>query len=439
MSDRIKKELDRIEIPNELNKRSKLGVMKAKSERPKRKLKRLAIPLVASAFLLFTTGVGAANIPNINNLVAIISPEIALMLQPIEISNESDGIKMEVVAAMNDNDMAVIYITLTDLTSNRIDETVDLYDYSFTDGHMFNSQIVDYDKQTNTATLRIQGNGGESLNDKKTNFHITSFLSDKQTFEITADDKLLEMASKSPQTVQLDMDNISGGGVMLFQTLKDQGVVQVLKPNLNDFTFPGIEFMNVSNIGMIDNHLHIQTRWTKDNIDDHGYFYLTDDSGNETRPSSINFGIDAADHTNYGNEYTEYIFNMNDKDLLGQKLLGNFVSNGKYTSGNWNVTFKMKSIQEEINSDLNMNFKTWSSKSFSVSPLGVTLYGNGTFNDSKEVDVSAKMTDGSVQPFDSMTSFSKGEKVKVKFMSSLPLDISKIKSISIDGNEIELK
>jgi len=438
MSDNIKKELEKIEIPKELHERSKLGVMKAKSEIPKRKFKKLTIPLVASLFLLLSTGVGAANIPSLNNLVAIVSPEIALMLQPIEMINESDGIKMEVVAAMNDNEMAVIYVTLKDLTSNRIDETLDIYDYSLTGAHIFNSQIVAYDEQTNTATLRIQGNGGESLNDKKTNFSITSFLSDKQTFEITADDNLLEMASKSPQTVQLNMDNIPGGGGSLFQKLENQGVVQVLKPNKKEIILPEIEFMQVSSIGMIDNHLHVQTRWTKDNVDDHGYFYLSDDSGNETHPSSISFGVDAAGHTNYGDEYTEYIFDINRVDLGGLKLLGNFVSNGKYTAGNWNATFKMQSVQDEINGDLNKNFGTWSSKSFSISPLGVTLYGNGTFNESTEIDVSVKMSDGSVHQLDSMTSLSKDEKVKVKFIPSLPLDVSMIKSINIDGNEIEL-
>lgn len=178
------------------------------------------------------------------------------------------------------------------------------------------------------------------------------------------------------------------------------------------------------------------TRWTKDNIDEHGYFYLADDSGNEAHPSSISFGIDEAGHTNYGNEYTEYIFDIERVNLEEQKLLGNFVSNGNYTTGNWNVTFKMQPVRDEVNGELDKNFGTWSSKGFSISPLGVTLYGNGTFNDSNEIDVSVKMTDGIVHPLDSMTSFSKDEKVQVKFIPSLPLDVTKIKSINIDITDL---
>jgi len=69
--------------------------------------------------------------------------------------------------------------------------------------------------------------------------------------------------------------------------------------------------------------------------------------------------------------------------------------------------------------------------------IGVTLYGNGEFNHSNKLVVSATMNDGSVQTFDSVTSFSDNEKVKVKFIPSLPLDISKIVAINIDDIEID--
>jgi hypothetical protein len=435
---KIKQELENIDIPSILHERAKLGVMKAKSEKPKRKLKTIAIPLVATIFVVFSTGVGAARIPSFNNLVATLSPEIALMLQPIETSSESDGIKMEVVAAMNDDEMAVFYVTLQDLTGNRIDNTLDIYDYSLSGTHMFNSQIVDYDKKTNTATLRIQANGGENLNNRKVNFRITSFLSDKQTFKVPVNVNLNELTSNSPLTVPLDMNNIPGGGGELFTKLKSQGVIQVLKPNETEIILPEIKFMHISNIGIIDNHLHIQTKWNEDNIDDHGYFYFVDDLGNEIHPSSVKYGTDKTGRTNYGNEYTEYVFNKDSVDFEEQELFGYFVSNGKFTTGNWNTTFKMQSDRDEINRDFNKSFGTWSAKSVSISSLGVTLNGNGKFNDSN-IKVSAKMTDGSVQRLDPMTNFSDNKEITIKFVSALPLELSKVKTISVNGTEIDLK
>ena len=48
----------------------------------------------------------AATIPSFNHLVSLVSPQIAQKLQPIELVSVSNGIKMEVVAAMNDDDTA---------------------------------------------------------------------------------------------------------------------------------------------------------------------------------------------------------------------------------------------------------------------------------------------------------------------------------------------
>ncbi|WP_084780398.1 hypothetical protein [Bacillus massilinigeriensis] len=439
MSNKVKQELEKIEIPNELHERVKLGVMKAKSEKPKRKFKRLMIPLVASAFVVFSAGVAAASIPSFNNLVAIVSPEIALMLQPIETSTESDGIKMEVVAAMNDNEMAVIYVTMQDLTGNRIDETLDIYDYSLTEGHMFNSQIVNFDENTNTATLRIQANGGEYFEGKKLNFHIDSFLSNKQTFEdVEVDINLLDKKYHTPQTVTLDSKNISGVGGKLIKELNEKRKLTVLKPDKTEITLPEIKFMHISNIGIIDSRLHIQTKWNKDNIDDHGYFYLVDPSGNEIQSSSIYFEIDDSDQTKNEQRIVEYVFDIDNVDLNKQKLTGDFVTNGSYTTGNWNTTFKIESISEEKKLDFNKDFGSWVANSVTVSPLGVTLYGNGEFNNSDKIVASVTMKDGSVQILDSLMSFSEKEKVTVKFLSSLPLDISNIETVNINGIEIEL-
>ena len=441
MSDKIKLELEKIEIPKELHNRAKLGVMQAKSEKPKSKLKKLMFPVVASLTLMFSAGVGAAYIPSLNNLLANVSPEIALMLQPIDSKSgisESNGIKMEVVAAMNDDEMAVIYVTMQDLIGDRIDETLDLYDYSFTGAHMNTSQLVDYDETSNTATLRIQANGGEELDGSKVNFRIDSFLSDKQTHEVEVEADLAEIINNPPKIIPLDMNNTSGGGGVLLEQLEAQKVIQVLKPSETNIQLPGVDFINITNIGFIDDRLHIQVEWTGNDIDAHGYFYFVDELGNEIYSSSVNFGLDGSGKTNYGNEYTEYIFEKNSMDVDEQELLGHFVSNGNHIEGDWNTTFRLQSVGEKLTYDFKKDFGTWTSNSVSISPLGVTLYGSGKFNESTQLEVDVIMNDGSVQTLDFMTGFIENEEVIVKFLSPLPLDLSKVKSINIDDTEIDL-
>lgn len=438
MNNNFKRELEKIDIPENVHERAKRGVLKAKSEKPNRFLKKAAITVVASSLLLSAVGVGATQLPSMNHLVSIVSPEIALMLQPVEVSSESNGIKMEVIAAMNDEEMAVFYVTLQDLSQNRIDDTLDLYNYSFTGTRMLSSEIVDYNEETNTATLRIQANGGEELNDKKVNFRLDSFLSHKRTYEGKVELELAHFKNLIPETVPLDMNNIPGGSGGLFYELESQGTIPVLKPDQMEVALPEVDFVNISNVGMVEDRLHIQTRWTGEGIDDHGYLYFVDEAGNEIVPSSIHFGADEAGNTNYGREYTEYIFNANRPNFEELQLMGRFVRNDKYITGNWSTTFHLQPIEEERDHSFVKEYETWTTSRVNVSPLGITLYGNGIFDDSNDIEVSAHFTDGTVVTFDSMNSVSEDGDVIVKFIANLPLDLSKIESIAIDGENIEL-
>lgn len=68
--------------------------------------------------------------------------------------------------------------------------------------------------------------------------------------------------------------------------------------------------------------------------------------------------------------------------------------------------------------------------------MGITLVGSGETKNLEEISISANMADGSVQTFDSVRSYTGNGKVKLKFISSLPLDVSTIKSVTVDGTVI---
>lgn len=399
--------------------------------------KSMSVALAVCLCLMLSVGVMAATIPSFRNLLSIVTPDIALMLQPVEISSEDNGIKMEVVAAMNDDEMAVIYVTMQDLLGNRIDETLDIYQYSLTGARTFNCQIVNYDEKTKTATLRMEANGGEKLNGKKVSFRIDSFLSDKLIFDgVETGVNLSKIATINDlQTIPLDMNNIPGAGGDLLEEFNSQGTVKILKTDQMKLTLPKVDFVHISNIGYIDDRLHIQTKWMGDGVDDHGYFYFVDASGNriDIYPSSITFGVDESGNTNYGHDYQEYIFDLDNINLNELKLMGHFVSNGNYTKGDWETTFKIQSVGEEKKTDYNIKFDTWVTNSISVSPMGITLVGSGETKNSEEISISANMTDGSVQTFDPVRSYSENGKVKLKYVSPLPLDVSNVKSVNVNG------
>ncbi|MHA7743560.1 DUF4179 domain-containing protein [Priestia aryabhattai] len=441
MKNKLKEELEQIEIPKELHMRAKLGVEKAKSEQPRRTFKKaIVFPAAAVLFLIGSAGVGAATFPSFNHLLSLVSPDIALFLQPIETTSEDKGIKMKVVGAMNDDEMAVIYVTMQDLTGNRLDKTLDLYDYTLTDGHMFNSQIVNYDKDTNTATLRIQANGGTNFNNKKIKLRISSFLSQRYKHEgIKIDTDLSELKNKNVDTISLSTDSTSGGGGEITDQLDTGESIEILKPNETILSLPKIKFMHVSNIGFVNGQLHVQTKWSDEDIDSHGDFYLVDPSGKKINAASkVYYGVDKSGKTVYGNNYVEYIFNANNEDFSKLKLMGDLVSNGNFTKGNWSTTFKLHSVENEKSVSFNEDFGSWKATKMTLSSLGVTLYGKGHFKDTDNIKMSVKMNNGSSQSLESLQNFSDNKSVKAKFLSSSPLDLSNIKAINVNGTHIKV-
>lgn len=366
---------------------------------------------------------------------------IALLLQPIGVISEDNGIKMEVVAAMNDDEMVVVYFTMQDLIDDRIDETLDIYDYFFSGARMFNIQVVDYDESTKTVTLRMQANGGKKLSSKKVRFRIDSFLSDKKIFDGVDTKVNLSNIIKTikHKVIPLDMNNIPGHGGDLYKEFKSRRIINVLKPDQMNITIQNIDFMYISNMDYIGDYLHIQTKWVCDGIDDHGFLYFVDVLGNRVNnyAASVTFGINEFGDTEYGHEYIEYIFDMRNINLDEIKLMGDFVSDHQYTEGKWESTFKLQPIKEKQIA-YSIEFDTWKARNISISPMGITLEGRVEVNNLDVISIHANMMDGSTKIFDSVSSYEDDKDIKIKFISTLSLDVSMVESININGIIIKL-
>ncbi|AFS78225.1 hypothetical protein Curi_c12140 [Gottschalkia acidurici 9a] len=405
--------------------------------------KAISVGVAICLCLTLSVGVMAATIPSFNKLLSVVSLEIASILQRVEVSSEDNGIKMEVIAAMSDDETTVIYFTMQDLTGDRIDETLNISDYGMSKGSMFTCELVDYNKSTKTATLRMESNGGEKINNEKVEFNIRSFVGDRSILHgidtgITIVDIL---AVKDSQTIPFDMKNLSGIGGDLIEELRSQDTIELLKVDQMNLTLPKIDLMHISNIGYIDGRLHIQTKWSRDRVNDYGDLYLADSSGNtlDVRMSNVYFGVNESNEATYGNGYIEYIFDIDKTELNEVKLMATFTSNRNYTEGNWKTSFKIEAIEEQKKIDCNIELGTGSIDSISVSPLGVTLTGSVKDIPSYDsISVSINMKDGSTKTFSTRVSSVEDGKTKLKYMPSLPLDLSLIKSININGTIIKM-
>ena len=403
----------------------------------------LAIAIAACLCIAISIPVAAVTIPSFSKILSLISPETGQVLQPVELISENNGIKMEVIAAMNDDDTAVAYLTFQDLNSDRVDKTIDLYDYNITGASMFTSEVIDYDEQTKTATIRMLGSGGSKLDGKKVTLRVDSFLCGKHEYNDveTGIDLVSVLNSHSYKTMPLDMNNISGGSGSLFDELKEKGTIQILKSDELNIAIPDIDFVNISNIGIVDGRLHIQMKW-KESVDNHGFLFLTDNVDNRINPSNIYFDVDEEGNTKYGREYIEYIFDIDQIELEKYRILGYFVKNNNFVEGKWQSTFKLEAVEKSKQVNCSINIGDVRINNVSISPLGITLLGteNGEIEESllKDLDVSVTTLDGSIETFTSVVKYNQDGEFKIKYMSTKPVDMENIKEISINGNVLEV-
>lgn len=382
--------------------------------------------------LLFSVPVLAANIPSFNKLLYIVTPEIAQFLQPIQMSSESNNIRMEVVAAMNDEDTAVVYLTLQDLAGNRIDKTAALYDYSIKGYTSFTHELTHYDNKTNTATIRLVANGGEKMNGKKITVSVNSFLSNKRSYENIPLN--IDLSSKlTRETLSLNMGNIPGGGGNGFEELKRKGTIQVIKPkDTGDKINDQIDFVSISEVGFIDDKLHIQTDWTK-SVDNHGFIVLKDAQGKEVSPTNVYFGIGNENKTTYGSRYVEYIFDITQNKISDYKAYGTFIQNRSYTEGIWNVTFKIKAINSTSIIKKDLDIGKMRINELKITPLGISMDGKNTDTNIETLNMEV-ISNGESIPYNHFIS-SNG---KVKWIPTSPIQMDKIEKIKINDTIIPL-
>ena len=422
--DRLKKSVESIPLPQDLHKRAKMGVSQVKKKRKKPWL----IPSVATVFLASSITVAAAMNDDVKNLLWHISPEIAALLEPIESTVEYGGIKMEIVSAMQDEDMAVVYVTMQDIEGNRIDETLDIYDYSMSKGRSFTVERIGFDPTTKTAFVRFTSFNGSSTD--KFKLKIRSFLSDKSVLgDVTFPLDLQDVEKQ--QTEILPDDTIRGSGGK-----SPEGDAYVLPAGILNIQTQLYDRMRITNIGLHNDKLYVQTEWSANNAIEHGEFYLVNPAGQKILPTvSYSYGRDEQGIPIYAYNYEENVFNVKDINLAEYELKAKIYTAGQYVEGDWEASFKLEEMRGQ-SVPFAMDFGDWVAKELKISPLGLTIIGEGNATETEELTATIVKKDGSHKELTSLVSFTDENQVKLKLLSEDPLKPEQIKSIIINGFKI---
>lgn len=322
-------------------------IQAARTPKVKQKVFRQYAALAAAAVLCVLLTVPAlafAGVAPAYEVLYAVSPAIAQALKPVQLSCEDNGIRMEVISAAVQGDRADIYISMRDLTGERIDETVDLFD-SYQINRSFDGscscRLVSYDGQQKTATflISITRMDQRDIDGGKVTFSVREFLSGRQMFEGPLPQLDLSAAAQSPDT-QTGVD--IRGWSQPDGAPADAQSIPVLARQNDLFSAPGVQ---VTAMGYVDGKLHIQTHY--DNIletDNHGYVYLKNADGEVIHAgSSVSFWDE--DHSG---SYDETVFDVPAEGSSGYQVYGEFWTGAELTKGNWQVTFSLEDAASSL-------------------------------------------------------------------------------------------
>ena len=327
-----------------------------------KKLQPVIIGLVFALSITFALPVLASEIKRIYELMYLAPPSVAEPFTPVEIYDESIGIKLCVVAIDISGNTAKIYITLEDLTGNRIDETItiDSYNVEGIGTAVLGSEFYGYEEDLKKATFMITIQDFEnedikqSITDQLT-FTLKEFNRENQGYgyedKFKTPIQLESMVSDLNGTKEVRAMGASGDYKKYNEHEVFDGPATTIVPNIEPVSL-GVEGFNLIGAAYKDGRLHLQTEVSTGNIyNDYDYLYLVK-KGEITDINclySVGFAnydyMPTEDDTLFPLRYSEYVFDIPKDEIANYDVYGMFSIEGKVVEGNWEVSFPLEEIK----------------------------------------------------------------------------------------------
>ncbi len=306
------------------------------TSRRRPRLRRL-VTVAAALALCLTAAVPALadHVGVVYQALYAVSPALAQSMKSVELSCEDNGIRMEVLAADVEGSRAWVYLSLQDMTGDRVDETTDLFDsYDLNAPYDCAATCaqLEYDGETGTATflVTIDLMDRETFQSDRCTFSLSRFLIQNIVWEGSLP-LALSQADDDPATRSGVSDR---GGTGSYQIFLEKGLI--LDGGGSSLYATG-DGATVTAMGYLDGQLHVQVLY--DDIlstDNHGDLWLADGDGSII-PYTASFSFWAEDGRS---AYQEYVFDLGE-EAEGCTLYGYFVTGAQLTQGSWEVTFQL--------------------------------------------------------------------------------------------------
>ncbi len=419
--------------------------------RPRRMLRRAAALAAAFTFMVTAAAGALAASPGLAQRLDMLSRQALAFLYPVEESSEQDGIRMEVLAAMNDEDVAVVYMSLQDTAgSGRVSDSVELFDYEISGAVFTDSEVVQYDPASSAAILRLTGSCGE-MDGGRVSVSVRSFLTGSHYTPLAGPGWTLhQVAALMPET-PLDY---SGGYPGWMLAGSDQtglgaqlraGSLPVLKPL--DEPLPLTGWCGLTAAEQVDGMLHLQSQ------PDGGMgrfnrlsFVLTNQAGERMQLpyAEIQLGNQAHIGIHEISERMETVLELPADPATWEDVRVNYdlLTYEQYVEGDWSVSFLLDDAPARRTARCAIEMGGWTLEEVSVTPLGVTLHGQGEMFPSSSLDATPTVVlrDGRTVEFASAsTSTDSSGCIEMKNIFCIPVPPQDIAYIEVSGRQLFLE
>ncbi len=427
---------------------------------------RSTVAGVALSAILFVTAAAAA-LGGFDWFIERFNPSFSEIVEPVEVSCEDQGIRMEVVGAQKYENKAIVYLSLQDISGqNRLTEQT-----SFQDGFGITMNQQNQDKNKDKADEVVASFSwrekllffDEGTNTLYYEFNITADADSPLADPLELGSRLIYFSKKSyeepvpmPLTCLGEAPSILitekqiWGGTNVPDDLT--GTTAALKPgnyaNLTDDT----DDQWISNIGIVDGKLHVQIGkvFNKSFGSTDATLALKTSDGNIIEPDyeltflgDKNHRLRNAGTGDYGDaiyKYEESVFSVNIDELDDCILYYSFsVYSG--VEGRWKVAANL--------SDTGSQMRIWTNdividghlfEYLTLSPLGLEVRGryDGTECLASEMSLVLETPDGLI-PLQGGGGSQKDHTFNLSWDTETPLDITKVTAVIINGTHIPVK
>lgn len=432
----------------------------APHHRPMRRV--LAVAASFAAVMVLSVGTLAAA-PELRESLKGLSEDTIAILQPVNQVSEDQGIRMEVLGAVNDGGVAVAFLSLQDTTGQgRVSDTVRLMDCQISDElGIAIANVVSYDETTETAILRLEGMGGDAdagekitvsarsllsgeqqVSDESTGYTVSELIASGPAAEYAPPEEGLIMGSMAgvddPENAEITLEEID--------QLKDSGKVPVLEPWAEGLKIDGVDWATVAAAAKIGNQLHIQ--YNTDSVlggVNSLSFRLKDSSGQILDLPMLELNIGPRTELSrelYYTETNEYVlFLPEGQDVSDMEVVYSGTTYDSLTQGNWSTTFRLEQVKERLQSRQELDLGGWTVESVTVSPVAVTVRGSGDLWDlgGEMPEVRVWLQDGTQVEASSAGTSIDGEDVTLNSMFNEILDLSQVKMVTLNGEPLEME